>query len=93
MPERAGVKRLAIQVEDHSVEFGDFKGTIPEGEYGAGEVAIWDRGSYDLQEWLEDRIVVTLNGSRVKGTYTLVRFPKQGDKAWLLFQKSRPESP
>jgi bifunctional non-homologous end joining protein LigD len=93
LPENTGVRRLAIQVEDHSLAFGSFEGTIRDGEYGAGEVAIWDRGSYDLQEWLEDRIVVKLNGSRVNGTYILVRFPKQGVKAWLLFQQSRQESP
>ena len=92
IPERAGEKRLAIQVEDHSLDFGDFEGTIPEGEYGAGEVATLDRGSYDVQEWLEDRIVVTLNGLRVKGTYVLVRFPKQGDNAWLLLRQSAEDS-
>ena len=93
LPEKPGVRRLAIQVEDHSLAFGNFEGTIRDGEYGAGEVAIWDRGSYDLQEWLEDRIVVKLNGSWVKGTYILVRFSKQGVNAWLLFQQSRQESP
>jgi bifunctional non-homologous end joining protein LigD len=93
VPEEPGVKRLSVQVEDHSIEFGDFEGTIPKGDYGAGEVIIWDRGSYDLQEWLDDRIVVTLKGSRVQGVYVLLRFPRQGDKAWLLFQSARQAPP
>lgn len=50
LPERQGVRRLAIRVADHTLAFGDFEGTIPEGEYGAGNVEIWDRGTYELHE-------------------------------------------
>lgn len=71
VPELQGVRRLAIQVEDHSLEFGDFEGVIPEGEYGSGSVEIWDRGVYELHEWYDDRIVFTLFGERLKGTYKL----------------------
>src|ERR1700730_18367259 len=56
LPEEPGVRRLADQVGDHSLPFGDFEGTSAEGQYGAGTVKIWDRGTYDLQEWTAQRI-------------------------------------
>lgn len=74
-------KRLAIQVEDHSLEYGEFEGTIPEGRYGAGEVIIWDRGTFepigDLGEGLHTgRIAFTLHGSRLTGEFSLVRLSR-----------------
>src|SRR5437867_3722513 len=64
LPDAVGVKRLAIQVEDHELEFGAFEGTIPQGEYGAGEIRVWDSGTYELFEWAEDYIRVKLKGAR-----------------------------
>lgn len=87
LPERQGVRRLAIQVEDHPLDFGNFEGVIPEGEYGAGTVEIWDRGGYEPYEWDDDRIVFTLFGQRLNGTYSLVRFRHGGDREWLIFKK------
>jgi len=87
LPEKTGIRRLAIQVEDHSLEFGKFQGRIPDGEYGAGTIEIWDRGTYDLQEWQEDRIGFTLHGERLQGTYSLVRFQQGDDRRWLLFKR------
>lgn len=87
LPEKTGIRRLAIQVEDHSLEFGKFQGRIPDGEYGAGTIEIWDRGTYDLQEWEEDRIGFTLHGERLQGTYSLVRFQQRDDRRWLLFKR------
>jgi bifunctional non-homologous end joining protein LigD len=84
IPERAGERRLAIQVEDHALEFGDFEGTIPEGQYGAGTVEIWDRGSYRVAHWTDDVIMFEVDGRRVCGRYNLVRFPKGGTNAWLI---------
>jgi DNA ligase D-like protein (predicted 3'-phosphoesterase) len=79
------VRRLAVQVEDHPVEYANFEGIIPEGEYGAGTVEIWDRGTYKLIERGEDKLVVEINGNRLKGVYVLLRFKNQ--KNWLFFKK------
>ena len=84
-PTSACVKRLAIQVEDHPVEYATFEGTIPEGEYGAGTVEIWDKGSYNLVDRKEDKLVIEINGSKLKGIYVLVRF--KDPKDWLFFKK------
>ncbi len=86
-PEKAGNKRLAVAVEDHPLDYGGFEGTIPEGEYGAGTVKIWDRGTYEAKEWSEEKIEFVIHGERLSGPYELVRFRKAGDKNWLLFKK------
>jgi len=80
-----GVRRLAVQVEDHPIEYANFEGTIPEGEYGAGTVEIWDRGTYRLIEQKEDKLIVEINGNRLKGVYVLLRFKDQ--KNWLFFKR------
>ena len=85
-PDKKGTKRLAVQTDDHELSYGSFEGTIPEGEYGAGEVTIWDSGTYKEVEWHKDRIVVLLSGQRLEGKYLLVRFPKAGEGNWLLFK-------
>ena len=86
-PEVPGVRRLAIEVEDHPLEYAVFEGTIPEGEYGAGLVHIWDQGTYDPLEVIENKIVVTLHGERLNGNYCLLR-TKFGGKIenWLFFK-------
>jgi len=88
VPERTGDKRLAIQVEDHALAFGDFEGTIPEGEYGAGEIEIGDRGSCEIDDWREDNIQFTLHGQRYQGRFRLVRFARGGPRAWLLIRSA-----
>jgi DNA ligase D-like protein (predicted 3'-phosphoesterase) len=84
-PTTVGVRRLAVQVEDHPVEYANFEGTIPEGEYGAGTVEIWDKGTYKLINRKEDKLIVEINGSKLKGAYVLLRFKDQ--KNWLFFKK------
>jgi bifunctional non-homologous end joining protein LigD len=86
LPEVPGERRLAIAVEDHEIGYIGFTGTIPEGEYGAGTVAIADTGSYDLLAWGDDRIEVILNGTRFSGKYVLVRFKKAGENEWLVMK-------
>ncbi len=83
-PTKSGVKRLAVQVEDHALDYMDFEGTIPEGMYGAGTVEIWDKGTYTLKTRRENKIEITLQGSKLKGDYVLIRFR---NKNWLFFRK------
>jgi bifunctional non-homologous end joining protein LigD len=87
LPKKKGEKRLAIQVEDHELDYIDFEGTIPEGNYGAGEVKIWDIGEYELLKRTESEIKIELKGEKLKGTYILLRFHKGGENAWLIFLK------
>ena len=84
-PTESGIKRLAVEVEDHPIEYASFEGTIPEGAYGAGTVEIWDRGSYRLLERKESEIAVDIHGEKLKGVYYLIRF--KGGKNWLFFKK------
>jgi DNA ligase D-like protein (predicted 3'-phosphoesterase) len=79
------VKRLAVQVEDHPISYATFQGTIPEGEYGAGTVQIWDKGTYKLIDRKEDKLVVEINGEKLHGSYVLVRLKSK--KNWLFFKK------
>src|SRR5437899_3177553 len=80
IPDAPGVHRLAIQVEDHPLEFGDFEGEIAEGQYGAGTIEIWDRGTCDVAAWSEERIKVNLHGQRYSGHYVLIRFRRKGER-------------
>jgi DNA ligase D-like protein (predicted 3'-phosphoesterase) len=84
-PTKKGIKRLAIETEDHSLEYANFEGEIPEGLYGAGTVKIWDNGTYELEERDEDKIIVRINGRKLKGRYCLIKF-KGREKNWLFFK-------
>jgi len=86
-PKEYGVKRLAVQVEDHELSYIDFEEPIPEGMYGAGKVEIWDKGTYTLRHRSKDKIVFTLHGEKLNEDYVLVRFKE--DKNWLLFKKKQ----
>lgn len=93
----AGEKRLAVMTEDHPIEYGKFKGTIPKGNYGAGKVEIWDKGTYlpdggesEMRSGLEDgKISFILEGKILKGSFALVKMKgrqKENDKNWLLIK-------
>ena len=82
-PVDPGVKRLAVEVEDHDLAHIDFEGKIPKGEYGAGTVSIWDGGTYDLLSEHDRRLKLALRGRRLRGEYVLV--PLEG-KNWLFFR-------
>ena len=88
-PETKGVKRLAMAVDDHDLEYGTFEGEIPEGQYGAGKVSIWDNGTYDLKLRKPDEIAFELHGRRLQGEYALVLMKKERDRQlWLLFKRA-----
>ena len=84
-PTEVGLKRLAVQVEDHELDYADFEGEIPEGEYGAGTVEIWDKGTYILIDKKPKKIVFELHGEKLKGKYTILQFGKV-EKNWLFFR-------
>jgi bifunctional non-homologous end joining protein LigD len=85
-------KRLAMAVEDHPLDYADFEGVIPAGEYGGGTVMVWDRGTYEPREpdvgksWREGRIVFTLAGTKLKGEWVLVRTRGRESNSWLLIK-------
>jgi bifunctional non-homologous end joining protein LigD len=89
VPLEPGQQHLAVQVEDHPLEYGSFEGEIPAGNYGAGTVEIWDRGTYELVEEKRDGgLTVRLRGERLRGTWALVPARLSGDpKNWLLLRK------
>ena len=80
-------KRLAIQVEDHELEYADYEGIIPEGEYGAGAVVVWDSGAYEPVDWGDDLIDFVLEGERLRGGFALVRLKKGKGNEWLLIKR------
>lgn len=97
-------KRLAVPTEDHPLEYADFEGVIPEGEYGAGTVMVWDKGTYknihknegkpvSMEDSLEmGKVVVRLDGDKLRGGFALIRTGGGGDKRWLLIKKSDDEA-
>jgi DNA ligase D-like protein (predicted 3'-phosphoesterase) len=87
-PKVKGVKRLAILVEDHPLQYASFEGTIPEGNYGAGKVEIWDRGFYELLEKDEKKIEIKFHGKKLKGKYVLIKthYGNKPEKSWLFFK-------
>ena len=93
------VSRLAMLVEDHPFDYKDFEGIIPKGNYGAGTVIIWDRGTYEpvekvptkeeqerllIKQFYSGLIKIKLTGKKLKGVYTLTKIRERGERAWLL---------
>jgi len=95
LPEQ-GEKRLAIQTEDHPLDYIDFEGVIPEGNYGAGTVEVWDSGRYETgsdirKQHKEGKISFTLHGSKAEGPFALVKF--KGENQWLMLRSGDEEAP
>ena len=83
-PLEPAVRRLAIQVEDHPIDYIDFTGIIPKGEYGAGSVEIWDKGEFNLEKESADILEFSLRGKKLSGSYALIH---TDDKNWLLIRR------
>jgi bifunctional non-homologous end joining protein LigD len=99
VPEKAGDRSLAVEVEDHPLSYGNFEGVIPAGNYGAGTVMLWDRGNYTVsggapeEAYRRGKIHLALAGEKLVGEWTLVRMrPRPGEKNtnWLLIKNSAP---
>ena len=96
-----GVRRLAMEVEEHPISYNGFEGTIPEGEYGGGTVMLWDRGTYDAEDgggaaslragYDAGDLKIVLHGERLRGGWVLVRMKRPGRPQWLLI-KHRDET-
>jgi bifunctional non-homologous end joining protein LigD len=82
--------RLAVHTEDHPLEYLEFEGEIPKGEYGAGTMAIWDRGTYEAEKFRDDEVILTFAGKRVQGKYAL--FQTNGDN-WMIHRMDPPADP
>jgi bifunctional non-homologous end joining protein LigD len=90
------VRRLAMEVEDHPIEYNAFEGTIPQGEYGGGTVMLWDRGTYEAENgggvealregYARGDLKFVLNGERLRGGWVLVRMKRPGRPQWLLIK-------
>ena len=87
IPQDPSENRLAVHTEDHPIEYLDFHGTIPKGEYGAGEMTIWDSGTYEPEKLEENKIVARFDGERVRGRYAL--FQTRG-KDWMIHRMDPP---
>ena len=92
VPEDPRRNHLAVHVEDHPLEYGQFEGEIPRGNYGAGQVTIWDRGTYETHKWRLDgpkpEVMVTLHGGRVRGRYVLFQ---THERNWMIHRMDPPE--
>ena len=85
-------KRLAVHVEDHPLDYADFEGSIPEGNYGAGAVIVWDRGQWiplndPLEGLAKGKLLFELHGYKLRGKWTLIK-TKRNEKDWLLIKEN-----
>jgi DNA ligase D-like protein (predicted 3'-phosphoesterase) len=87
-PQEEGIKRLAVQTEDHPLGYEDFEGVIPEGQYGAGKVETWDKGDYVPLELTASKWIIEIRGEKLQGKYCLIKLKAKDreDKNWLFFK-------
>ena len=92
IPEEPEHNRKAVHTEDHPLEYLDFHGEIPAGNYGAGTMTIWDSGTYECHKWRDDEVMVTFAGERVQGRYVLFRAGAD-EKDWMIHRMDPPADP
>jgi bifunctional non-homologous end joining protein LigD len=91
LPEAPKDNRLAVHTEDHPLEYLEFEGEIPKGQYGAGTMRVWDRGTYEVLKWEPRKIEARLHGERVQGRYALFPIDKDEDpKNWMIHRMDPP---
>jgi bifunctional non-homologous end joining protein LigD len=90
VPDHPDENRLAVRTEDHPLEYLDFHGEIPKGEYGAGTMTIWDSGTYEAEKFRDDEVIATFHGERLHGRYALFR---TRDTDWMIHRMDPPEDP
>lgn len=90
IPMRPKPNHLAVRTEDHPLLYLTFEGDIPAGQYGAGSMSVWDRGTYEPEKVRDDELIVTFHGTRVRGKYALFR---TRDNQWMLHRMSPPDDP
>jgi len=90
IPDDPGKNGLAVHTEDHPISYLDFAGEIPRGEYGAGTMRIWDRGTYECHKFRDDEVIVTFHGERLEGRYALFR---TDGKNWMIHRMDPPADP
>jgi DNA ligase D-like protein (predicted 3'-phosphoesterase) len=90
IPRDPKTNHLAVHTEDHPLEYATFEGEIPKGEYGAGTMTIWDRGTYETQKWTDREVMVVLHGSRAQGRYVLFQ---TGGNNWMIHRMDPPADP
>jgi bifunctional non-homologous end joining protein LigD len=88
IPRDPKTNHLAVHTEDHPLEYAAFHGEIPKGEYGGGQMTIWDRGTYETEKWTDREVKVVLHGSRVSGRYVLFR---TDGKNWMIHRMDPPD--
>ncbi len=95
IPQDPKDNRLAVHTEDHPLEYLDFAGEIPKGEYGAGTMRIWDQGTYELHKWTESKVEVTFHGERLEGRYGLFVIGREPGKEndWMIHRMDPPADP
>ena len=90
IPEHPDENRLAVRTEDHPLQYLEFHGEIPQGEYGAGTMTIWDRGTYEAEKFRDGEVIATFLGERIHGRYALFR-TRESD--WMIHRMDPPEDP
>jgi bifunctional non-homologous end joining protein LigD len=95
IPPDPAENRLAVRTEDHPLEYLEFHGEIPKGQYGAGTMTIWDRGTYELHKWEARKVEVTFHGERLTGRYGLFGIGKPGETKddWMIHRMDPPTDP
>jgi bifunctional non-homologous end joining protein LigD len=92
LPDIPGVRHLAVRTEDHPLEYLEFSGDIPAGEYGAGPMRIWDQGTYECVEWTDDKVTFRLSGQRHHGQWHLFRTGRDPSDQWMVSRVGEPET-